>query len=516
MQEARPGDLPHNGSGIEEEIRRGEAGAEEDAQAKEEQDGDLDPEGVKLTEDMARKILSGEGLKHKRRLHKRLHGFIDALTGIGTKETLSAAKLSLTVRLTRTDEDITVCEKVMLAEQVKLGRISEEDVIKFHEKADRSPKTVEQICKSCIPCARTKPSRRLRQGLLKPLPVPHAPWRDISIDYVTPLPKCLHLGQEFKHVAVVVDRLTKMRHFIPTVTMEPEELADRFIERVFSLHGLPDTVLSDCGSQFISRLWSTLCQRLGIVRRLTSAFHPQSNAQTERINVGMEKFLRLFINWTQTDWARWLPIAEFAGNNMKSETTGQTPFFANYAFHPRMGIEPATPCQPNLSPQQQQEYFKGTELATGFNAVWDSVVMMSRQTQDRYKNNANMKRQDAPRYKVGYRVMLDTTNLVDGRPHKKYSAGSEGPFDMLWADTHNVKLKLRTPVRLLIKVPRGLPCTSPELYILRCAPRLFGTTARMNSTIAEANRAHLSYILQQPLISHHCHAQRARYDLYDP
>ena len=71
----------------------------------------------------------------------------------------------------------------------------------------------------------------------------------------------------------------------------------------------------------------------------------------------METFLRLFVNWAQDDWAGWLPLAEFAYNNAASETTGMLPFFANYGFHPRIGVEPAGPPRPNMTRAQRREFF---------------------------------------------------------------------------------------------------------------------------------------------------------------
>ena len=306
---------------------------------------------------------------------------------------------------------------------------------------------VRLFCRGCLPCAKTKSLKRGSAGYLKPVAVALAPWTAISVDYVTPLPESTHLGQTFKHVAVVVDRLTKMRHYIATMTLEAEELADRFIDRVYSIHGLPDSILSDRGTQFVSRFWSTLCKRLSVIRKLTSAFHPQTNAQTERVNAEMEQFLRLYINWAQTDWAKWLPLAEFAGNNAVSSTTGISPFFANYGHHPRMGTEPRTPPPPDLSPAQLREHYKANELADRFQKIWDFAVQQSRRTQERYEDNANKKRVDSLKYRVGDMVLLNTTNLANGRPHAKFSPRWEGPFKVTRAESHTVHLALPTNMK---------------------------------------------------------------------
>jgi hypothetical protein len=307
---------------------------------------------------------------------------------------------------------------------------------------------VRTYCNACVLCDKTKAPRARPAGFLKPLPLPLAPWKDISVDYITPLPSSKRHGQEFNHIAVVVDRLTKMRHFIPTVTLEAEELADRFIERVYCLHGLPDTIISDRGTQFVSALWRALSARLGITLRHSSAYHAPTNGQTERINAELEQFLRLYVNWAQDDWANWIALAEFAGNNAVSETTGVSPFFANYGFNPRMGIEPARPLPPQATEAERREFFRASEIAARFKAVLEHVTILSKQAQDRYEEQANRRRSDAPLYKVHDLVMLDMENYKTGRPAKKLEPRWEGPFRVTKASSHAVTLHLPANMRV--------------------------------------------------------------------
>ena len=135
---------------------------------------------------------------------------------------------------------------------------------------------------------------------------------------------------------VVVDRLTKQQHLVPcTSTVDTKDLADLFIQWVFRLHGLPETITSDRGPQFTSHFWGRLCERLQIDRRMSTAFHPKTDGQTERFNSVMEQYLRSYINYLQDDWSSWLPLAEFAANNHSSEATNLSPFFALHGYHPR-------------------------------------------------------------------------------------------------------------------------------------------------------------------------------------
>jgi transposase InsO family protein len=172
-------------------------------------------------------------------------------------------------------------------------------------------------------------------GVRLPLSVLEKPWEDISMDFVVRLPEC----EGFDPVWVVVDRLSKMRHFIPChTTIDAVRLARIFLREVVRLHGLPRTIVLDRGPQFASTFWGQICSRLGIDRRLSTAFHPQTDGQTERMNAEMEQYLRVFVNHQQDDSVQWLPLAQFAANNGVSESTKCTSFFAVQGVNPRISF----------------------------------------------------------------------------------------------------------------------------------------------------------------------------------
>ena len=139
---------------------------------------------------------------------------------------------------------------------------------------------------------------------------------------------------------VVVDRLTKMRHMIPMKSLDTVSVAENFVKYVFKLHGLPDSIVSDRGTQFVSDFWEALCSRLQIKARLSTAYHPETDGQTENANAVMEQYLRMYCSYLQDDWEKWLPLAEFTANNTTNESTGVTPFYATYGQDPRLGFEP--------------------------------------------------------------------------------------------------------------------------------------------------------------------------------
>jgi transposase InsO family protein len=140
-------------------------------------------------------------------------------------------------------------------------------------------------------------------------------------------------------VWVVVDTLSKMRHFIPChTTIDVVGLAKLFLREVVRLHSLPKTIVSDRGPQFASTLWGQICYRLGIARRMPTAFNLQRDIVTEQMNAAMEQYLQVFVSHLQDDWVQWLPLAEFPANNRMSESTKCTPFIAVQGVDPRMSF----------------------------------------------------------------------------------------------------------------------------------------------------------------------------------
>ena len=144
----------------------------------------------------------------------------------------------------------------------------------------------------------------------------------------------------YNSILVIIDRLTKMVYYEPVkITIDTPGLAKVIIDVVVRHHGLFDSIVTDRGSLFISKFWSSLCYFFGIKRRLSPAFHLQTDGQTKMRNSTMEAYLRAFVNFKQNDWARLLPMAEFAYNNAKNASTGHTPFELNCGYHPRVSYE---------------------------------------------------------------------------------------------------------------------------------------------------------------------------------
>lgn len=137
---------------------------------------------------------------------------------------------------------------------------------------------------------------------------------------------------------VVVDRFSKMIHLIPFKEIPTaEETAKAFLKEIFKLHGLPQDIYTDRGSQFTSALWIEIMEKLRIKSKVATTDHHETVGQVERCNSFVEQYLRLYSRaFFHNDWVEWLHLAEFVYNNSIHESTKQTPFFINYGFHPPM------------------------------------------------------------------------------------------------------------------------------------------------------------------------------------
>jgi len=169
-----------------------------------------------------------------------------------------------------------------------------------------------------------------------PNSIPEKLWRHISANFIVKLP----LAQGYDAILVVCNHLTKIVHFIPTTEKTSAAgLARLFRDNVWKLHGLPKSIISDRRAQFAAGMMRELNKKLGIRMKLLTAYHPQTDGQTEQVNQELKQYLRMFVDHRQEQWPEWLGTTEFAYNNKKHTVTQISPFEANYRLNPRMGFE---------------------------------------------------------------------------------------------------------------------------------------------------------------------------------
>ncbi len=192
---------------------------------------------------------------------------------------------------------------------------------------------VKHYVDTCISCQRNKPSNQPPYGLLNPLPIPDRPWGSVGVDFIVGLPEIRFDSGEtsyYDSICVFVDRLTKMVHLAPTnEKVTAEGTAWLLMDKVFSQHGVPDTVISDRGPVFTSAMLEEFFRIMGTQHKCTTAYHPQSDGQTERVNRVLGDMLRHYAGMQHKEWHRYLPAAEFAVNNAFHESIGTTPFKLN-------------------------------------------------------------------------------------------------------------------------------------------------------------------------------------------
>ncbi|GJU22598.1 ty3-gypsy retrotransposon protein [Tanacetum coccineum] len=176
-------------------------------------------------------------------------------------------------------------------------------------------------------------------GYLQPLPTPTAVWEDVSMDFITGMP----LSKGFSVVLVVVDRFSKYAHFatLPTSFNAPK-VAEVFVEAVVKHHGIPKTIVSDRDPIFVSKFWTQLFKLSGTQLNHSTAYHPQTDGQTEVVNRGLEQYLRAMVTDRPDHWVRFLPWAEYCYNTSYHSSIKMSPYQALYGKVP-LSIIPYPP-----------------------------------------------------------------------------------------------------------------------------------------------------------------------------
>ena len=295
---------------------------------------------------------------------------------------------------------------------------------------------VTQNVQQCEQCQRNKSRNVKPPGKLLPLPIPGNLWESVSIDFITHLPKT---PRGHTAIMVVVDRLSKMTHFIPTKDeVNGEQTARLFLDNVFRLHGCPQNIISDRGSIFTSKFWAALCQLAGIKRNMSSAYHPQSDGQTERMNRVLKDMIRHYVNPVTDDWDDHLTPAEFAVNNAWQESIQSTPFRLNY------GRDPVAPAGLQLAGAKNP---RAIELTSGLAERLVSAKSCMHAAQQRQKAYADQGRSECT-FQVDDDVLLSTKNVrLKGPGAKSLMPRWIGPYRIV-KQVNDVAYELELPKNL--------------------------------------------------------------------
>jgi hypothetical protein len=219
----------------------------------------------------------------------------------------------------------------------------------------------------------------------------------------------------------VVNQLTKMAHFLPcSKTLNAEGLVRLMLRNVWKLQGTPKTIVLDRGLVFISQITRKLDQQLGIRLHPSTAFHPQTNGQSEIANKAVEQYLHHFVIYHQDDWVQLLPTAEFAHNNHDHTSTSVSPFKANYGFNLSFGrIPSADQCLPAVE-----------ERLKKLGKVQEELKECLQRTQETMKRQFDKHVRTNPTWKIGNKVWLSSRNISTTRPCPKLDNQWLGPFSI--------------------------------------------------------------------------------------
>ena len=193
------------------------------------------------------------------------------------------------------------------------------------------------------------------------------------MDFVTDLSKCHVYSQIYDAILMVIDRLSKEYHYIPCTEENKRILAEAIaklvIRHVWSRKGLPISMTSDKRPQFVAKMWDSLCKLLGIKAKLSTAWHPETDGQSEIVNQKMEQYLQSYVNYFQDNWVYLLPIAEFAGNANTFASIRISPFLASQGFVSCMNFD-SVDLSASLT-HKQLANGQAKSLANCMQAVWN-------------------------------------------------------------------------------------------------------------------------------------------------
>ena len=283
-------------------------------------------------------------------------------------------------------------------------------------------KYISTYINSCDKCQSNKSSNQSTSGLLQPLPIPNKRWEQITIDFIGPLPLTKN---NHNFILVVVDKLSKMAHYIPTHTNITAEGTARLIfKNIIRYHGIPQSIVSDRDTRFTSSFWQELWKILGTKLNMSTSFHPQTDGQTERQNRTLEEYLRSFINLEQDNWDELLVSAEIAYNNSIHASTNYTPYYLNYGQHPNLSIILNKNNNNNINNNNVKELLD--ELQHDINHAVECLL----EAQSRQEYYANINRREIT-FNIGNLVMLSTNNLRNLDKTPKLSSKYIGPFKII-------------------------------------------------------------------------------------
>jgi hypothetical protein len=298
-------------------------------------------------------------------------------------------------------------------------------------------RSIKRYLKNCHICKRFKASRNKYSNLLNSLSISQRSWTNIIMNFVIEL----FLSNNFNAILMIVNRLTKIHHYIScTATDEDtnvEEIARLLISYVWKLHELSNTIVSDRESQFVSLIWKTICQTLKINVKLSTTVHSKIDDQNEIANQKMKRYLRNYCNYQQNDWFEWLSMIEFVFNAAISASTKLFVFMINYEYESRMSFD-FVKTEKTIKERIQKE--KTSNIMKRMKDIWEFTKEKLANAQETQKKHANRKKSSSFEYKFNDMMWLFIKNIKIERLCKK--------LNHKWIGSYKIKRILKKACQL--------------------------------------------------------------------
>lgn len=297
--------------------------------------------------------------------------------------------------------------------------------IRKHYYWPKMAKEIQEYCKGCITCATTKKHHTAIRPLLKPIDIARGPFDVISLDFMGPFRPKSRQGNSYIMVSTCL--FSKYVDCVALPEISAMTTAKALVEKIFYQHGAPRCILSDRGSQFTSKLFKHLLNILKIEQRLTTAWHPQCNGQTERANKTLCQIIRGYINDKHDNWEDLLEPIKFAYVNSVNTSTNFSPYFLTHGRDPVLLIDQIMNAV-NAKILTPQDYVSKTmeNLNRAYNMVRANLVQERRHQKEQYD-----KRAKEMKYCIGDKVLLDLRGVVPQDKCKKFLPKYEGPYRVL-------------------------------------------------------------------------------------
>ena len=304
-------------------------------------------------------------------------------------------------------------------------------------------KEITEYVGKCLVCQQVKAEHQVPSGLLQSIQIPQWKWEKVTMDFVSGLPLT---PRKNNSIWVIVDRFTKSAHFLPVRTdFSLNKLAKLYIAEIVRLHGVPESIISDRDPRFTSRFWKSLNEALGTKLKFSTAFHPQTDGQSERTIQTLEDMMRCCVLDFEGSWEEHLPLVEFAYNNSYHSSIQMAPFEALYGRRCRTPL-----CWLTLPENERNDSeVVGPDLVLETQEKVELIQKRLKEAHDRQKSYADLKRKEIE-FEVGDRVFLKVSpwkKVLRFGKKGKLSPRFIGPYEIV-ERIGPVAYRLALPVEL--------------------------------------------------------------------